>query len=307
MPKTYQTLESPARSSDTVVTEPLPVTTWRSALVVDQSHPFYFDHPLDHVPGIMMITALLELIRAAGPEMDPGPVMDAEGVAAEGGWARISLWFPRFCELDWETELQVCPSTTARAWTVVATQQLGPVCLGTVAFLDLDPLANRKQVPAYEEEPSLETIPGYLVHRVRAENILLGRVRREDGGPVRAAVLSPGTEDHLFALRGGSARTPEELIEAARQAAIMLWPYAHGWPSDVKLTLNSVTAELPISVDRSTPLEVRWWPKPVNGRKARTSLEVVAGACRPELAGLITISMQAWSGAEWNELRSARQ
>jgi hypothetical protein len=306
MARTYQLPESSTRTGDDVVTPPAPVTTWRSRLVIDQSHPFYFDHPLDHVPGIMMITALMGLVRAIGAQPAPGHGAGGDAVA-QPGWTRISLWFPRFCELDRDTELQACPSATAGAWTVLAAQPPGPVCLGTVALLDADPLANRKEVSAYETTPSLETIPGYLVHRIRAENILLGKVRREKNGPVRAAILSPRTTDHLFAVRGGGARTPEELIEAARQAAVMLWPYAHGWPADVKLTLNSLTAELPVQLDRSTPLEVRWWPTPIRGKSARTSFEVVAGMSNPELAGLITITMQAWSGAEWDELRSARK
>ncbi len=314
MPKTFRALDFPAarshrttvRNPDAVMTEPDPVAAWRCKLVVDTDDPFYFDHPLDHVPGIMLITALLGLVRGTARRTPVrGPAASAD--AGEQGWTRTSLWFPRFCELDHDTELHACPSIRTANWTVIATQPFGPVCLGTFQHLDADPFAHRKQVPGYEQAPSLRAIPGRLVHRARPENILLGDVRQESSGPVRAAVLQPGSDDHLFAVRGGAARTAEELIEAARQATVMLWQYAHGWSADVKLTLNSVSAELPISIDRRIPLEVRWWPKPANGNKARTSFELVSRADRPELVGLITITSQAWSDSEWKRLRSGRK
>lgn len=33
-------------------------------LIVDQTHPFFYDHPLDHVPGILLIEGALQLARA---------------------------------------------------------------------------------------------------------------------------------------------------------------------------------------------------------------------------------------------------
>ncbi len=38
-------------------------------LVVDTAHPFYFDHPLDHVPGLLLLEAAVQAAqaRAAGP------------------------------------------------------------------------------------------------------------------------------------------------------------------------------------------------------------------------------------------------
>ena len=33
--------------------------------IVDEGHPYYFDHPLDHVPGILLLEAALQLTEVA--------------------------------------------------------------------------------------------------------------------------------------------------------------------------------------------------------------------------------------------------
>lgn len=35
----------------------LPNGTYLAAVHVDQSHPFFFDHPVDHVPGLLLVEA----------------------------------------------------------------------------------------------------------------------------------------------------------------------------------------------------------------------------------------------------------
>lgn len=45
-----------------------------AALIVDQGHPFFYDHPLDHVPGLLLIEAAMQLAgqwRAAHPGPEP--------------------------------------------------------------------------------------------------------------------------------------------------------------------------------------------------------------------------------------------
>jgi len=282
--------------------------SWQSVAGVNQAHPFYFDHPLDHVPGIMFIVELLGLVRQAFEQGEPAlAVHVVNGMSADRGWLRTSLMFPRFGELDTETELRAWPSLRPGQWTFVAGQTQFPACVGTVSFLRSAPVAARGPVPAYRSAPSPQPMPGYLVHRRRPENILLGEACQEEAGPLRCAVLSPGSDDHLFTVLGGQARTAEELIEAARQAAVMLWSHAFGWPADVRLTLNSVSADLPISVDRGVPLELRWWPHEIKGNKARASFELVAGVDAPELIGSINVCTQAWSESQWQRIRSAQR
>lgn len=45
----------------------------RAELLVDQTHPFFYDHPLDHVPGILLIEGALQLARAWSAAAVPEP------------------------------------------------------------------------------------------------------------------------------------------------------------------------------------------------------------------------------------------
>ena len=300
-----QTDSLPIRSNcPPAVREP----SWQSVSEVDLAHPFYFDHPIDHVPGIMLIVQLLGLVRQAVKQSEPAlAVSSGRDIPADRGWLQTSFSFPRFCALDSETELRAWPALWPGQWTFVAEQGLLQTCAGAVTFLRAASQAVCGPVPAYRSAPSRQPIPGHLVHRKRPENILLGEASHEEAGPVRCAVLSPGSGDHLFAVLGGAERTPEELIEAARQATVMLWCTAYGWPVDARLTLNSVSAELPVSVDRDMPLELRWWPREIKGNKAATSFELVAGSDAPELIGSIDLCTQAWSERAWQRIRSAQR
>jgi hypothetical protein len=149
-------------------------------------------------------------------------------------------------------------------------------------------------------------VDGALVHRVRAENILVGRPSHVDGAPLRTAVVDSADPAHFFTRRGGAVRHPEELVEAARQVAVLLWPYAYGWPADVRLSLNAVRADLPLAVDRTVPLELRWVPAPPREVKARARMQLVRGGAEPVRLGRFTVDTQAWTSAQWRRLRAGR-
>jgi hypothetical protein len=271
---------------------------WRATLAADIDHPFFFDHPLDHVPGILLVTALLELVRAAAT---------AEQAAPTPSWIRTALWFPQFGELGEPTELRVVsPAAGGGCWAVNASQSSGSVCHGWVTCGPVDepaaPPAARPAGPA--EAAGREWVDGVLVHRVRRENILVGPVSEGDDGVRRSAVVGSPAEDHFFTVRGGGVRHAEELIEAARQIAVLLWPYEHGWPTDVRLSLNRLRAELPATVDASRPLELRWRPNPLRGTKARARLELHDGTADGAPLGRFDIETQGWTESQWQRLRA---
>src|SRR5690349_10728812 len=86
---------------------------------VDQDHPFFFDHPLDHVPGMLLVAQLLDLARVVAPgTANPWP----------GRRLKLALDFPRFCELDLAAAMHLTadPATAgpdlAGDWRLLAEQ-----------------------------------------------------------------------------------------------------------------------------------------------------------------------------------------
>ena len=40
-------------------------TTFTTSLLIDATHPYFFDHPCDHVPGMLLLEGCVQLAQAA--------------------------------------------------------------------------------------------------------------------------------------------------------------------------------------------------------------------------------------------------
>lgn len=73
-------------------------------LRIDTSHPIFFDHPVDHVPGALLLDAALQTARAASQHPNGLPRA-----------VEIDSRFSRFVELDVPCELEAKPMPSADA------------------------------------------------------------------------------------------------------------------------------------------------------------------------------------------------
>jgi hypothetical protein len=302
---------APQRPQQGVLDAVAPAQAWRATLVTDEGHPFFFDHPLDHVPGIQLVAAVLELVREAAAELELVREAAAGDPPAEHRRIVTALWFPQFCELDEPTELRVVrPTQGGDCWSVHAAQSRGSVCQGWVQYQTKE--SDAPAVASSVVEPDgQDRAEGALVHRVRPENILVGPVARGADGVHRSALVRSSAEDHFFTVRGAGVRHSEELIEAARQIAVLQWPFEHGWPVDVRLSLNRLRADLPATVAADRPLELHWRPGPLRGTKslAKVELHDRAAADAPRDAdaaplGRFFVETQGFSAAQWQRMRA---
>ncbi|WP_212822640.1 AfsA-related hotdog domain-containing protein [Catellatospora sp. TT07R-123] len=254
---------------------------WTARLHVDQEHPFYFDHPLDHVPGMLLVAGLLDLARAVAG--DPA-----------AAWAEhrllLSLSFPRFCELTEPTALQCAPSGRD-AWALRAEQAGLPVCEGTLA------VAPGRPGPGDTAPPAVGPAPAHLVHRVHDRNVMVGELSRPHADVAEAAVLTSDAFAHC-----GDRRAPEEIIEATRQLCIMLGHVAHGRPADTQVVWLDVTADLPGAAPRDEALTLRWRPSPPErGGRASFPFALVTGSGRE--VGTITCRSHTMSRRAYEKIR----
>ncbi|WP_433478600.1 AfsA-related hotdog domain-containing protein [Spirillospora sp. CA-142024] len=242
-------------------------------LVVDESDPFYFDHPLDHVPGMLLFSGLLEL------------AVRADALRARGrrpGRVAAGLDFTRFCELDRGTTLSCRPVPGRnRAWTVAARQGAEEVCGGSIAFADQAPEPSAAAAPLAPPARAGRA-PADLVHRRRPENILVGEPVRPSRGVVECAVLRPPAGERPPA----EFRGPVEIVEAGRQFATMLEHEEHGRPMDATLLWVALRLDIPYRVRRDVPLLLRWPVTRVPGRRSRCAATLADASTGADLGSL---------------------
>ncbi|MEU7580361.1 AfsA-related hotdog domain-containing protein [Streptomyces sp. NPDC041068] len=217
-------------------------------LVVDKEDPFFFDHALDHVPGILVIAGLLDLIRTQSAEPRPD------------GRIKVSLDFAKFCEPDDDITVSVSPSAAGTeeepAWELAATVGTSTAVSGTAV---LHHKSAERFVPAAPEQRGEGLAAAELAHRERPENALLGAAWWAD--------------DRLFARAqrppvGHPLRTRPlvELIESARQFVTLIGHAGYERPIGDKFILCALEVDIPLGL---APGEVsmEWVRKPVDGRR----------------------------------------
>jgi A-factor biosynthesis hotdog protein len=265
-----------------------PPTSWEALLSVDRRHPFFFDHPLDHVPGIQLAVGLLDLVRGAA---------GAATTHAPGVRLRLSLDFVRFCELDGDVRLRV---TAARDGFHLRAEQDGQaVCEGR-AELDVDPVpVPVTAVTAPEARPA----PAHLVHRRRPENLAVGELHQPRPPSAESRVLAP-PPGHYLLQRDPTRYSAEELLEAGRQLSIMLGHVAHGRPLDSQMLWLAVALDLPCGLPRSLPLVLRWAGSAPDGDRSRFDLTLgVPG--NPGCLGALSYSSRTLSPQAYQRKRFA--
>ncbi|MFF1873754.1 AfsA-related hotdog domain-containing protein [Streptomyces sp. CB03911] len=263
-------------------------------VVVDTGDRCFFDHPLDHVPGIVLVAGVLDVVRAR----EPGRV------EAPGGRLRMSLTFDRMCELGQPVWLRGEPVAAGDGprWQFTALQDGAAVCRATVGIgAPAGPAVSAGSAPAVAsgaargaEDPADPA----LVHRHRPENVLVsGSVRTE-----RASVLVPQPGHRLA---GAGVHTPGALIESARQLATMLGHTAHGRDADAQMLWLSLEADLPTGLPVTVPLELWWEFTPARGARAVYRFAVV-DAASGERYGRCEIGVHTLSRAGYLKRRAAK-
>ncbi|MFC6083318.1 AfsA-related hotdog domain-containing protein [Sphaerisporangium aureirubrum] len=239
-----------------------------AVLRVDQDHPFFFDHPLDHVPGMLLVTGLLDLARAAA------------GARPGGHGVRLSLRFRRMCELDGPVTLRAEPVQDGRrdTFAVAAAQHGAPVCAGTIELIPADgdpPGAAGQGTSVPGGDVPVTPIAQELVHRSDVWNVVVGEpvVTRER---YEAALVSPPA-GHFLLRHGAERYAAEEIVEAGRQLVTAAMHGAHRRPRDTAMLWLSVSADLPAPAHRSVPLALRWEITPPRGGRAHFDLTLLAG------------------------------
>jgi hypothetical protein len=258
-------------------------------LPVDRSHPMFFDHPLDHIPGMLMLSEAMRQVGKKGP--------------AERRRMAATFTFHKFAEFEPAVETWMTPGETDGSWDSEMVQNGTVLCGGRFSTPNSGPWAEvADEVPDTNPDgwrpPPRVPASGHLVRRSRSENVLLGQPASNED-LVRVALIDP-PEGHYFRARAADARSAEEMVEAARQFATLLWIRDPGTKPEAQLVLNEVEFDLPCSLPRSALVELRWHRQAMRGSRWRLVFEASAAG---HAFGTATVDFRGVSATAYRRLR----
>ncbi|MFD1625700.1 AfsA-related hotdog domain-containing protein [Azospirillum griseum] len=171
--------------------------------VPDTSHPFYFDHPLGHLPGLLLLDMALGAVeRAADPD------------GGNGFWFnRFEVAFRALAALNLPLDIQVTDDGPDGAHRCTLSQR-GRICAEFVGHGAVHRAAHPGDA---RESPAVlrpfTPVPPAAVRKLRPENVFLGNRRERECWPLAAAGRSASS---LAAARNGVYR-PVYLAECFLQ------------------------------------------------------------------------------------------
>ncbi|BAJ32389.1 MULTISPECIES: hypothetical protein [Kitasatospora] len=236
---------------------------WLADLVVDRRDPFFFDRPVDHVPGMLLVCAMADLVAAG----------DAVPAA---GRVEAAIAFHTTAALGTPTELRADSFEDGRRRAV---QVFQPATLIADGWAEFSPAATAPgrtasaPMPVSAPVPVPVPVPVRSAHRGRPENVLIGDPS-EPGGVVTAAVLSPPAGHPLGGRRPGTRRT-EAIIESGRQLSAWLAHRTTDWPPDARLLPHGLTIDLPYGLPDTLPLALRRRPAPISAHRTEYRYDLI--------------------------------
>jgi hypothetical protein len=247
---------------------------------VNLRDPVFFDHPLDHVPGMLLAVAMLELA-------EHNSMLEPDNVV-------FRLTFAKFCELGAPVEVTAIRESGGTN-RVESIQSGRSIAKGILRQRDTQVTMDRTPVPALGDGP----ISGELVHRADPRNIAVGPLTIEDGC-VWARVREQGAIGGLPPRAGVVA----SILEAARQFAIAI---LHGWgahPMGIKMIFVGLTADVPTAAPMGHVFRALSWQLalPEETRKLRIDVHEVGDETRK--VGSIVMASRCVEGDEYAQLRA---
>jgi hypothetical protein len=251
----------------------------RGFVRVDLQDPVFFDHPLDHVPGMLLVVAGLELAEHAAM-LRPAKVS-------------FRLSFTKFCELDAPVEVSaICEAGGNRIEFIQSGRRIARGLLGrreTALPAELAP------VPALGDG----SISSELVHRADPGNVALGPLTVEGGRVwtrIRAQPAIGGLPPRASAVAS--------IVEAARQFVIAI---LHLWgeqPMGTKMIFVGLTADVPTAVPKGhTTRALSWQPTPAEQTR-KLHIDVHAVSDRAIKVGSIVVASRCADGVGYAQLRA---
>lgn len=213
----------------------------QASMVIDETHPYFFDHPLDHVPGILLLEGALQLTELA--------------LALRGERAlfinSISVRFRRYTEKQVPITVLLQAGAHPNEFRVNLTQGGNAVC---ECVLGAGPMPANSQAAAAgaalpQGHPEMRQL-----HKAKQENVLVSGLEAHAGGwRVHTVPVAAG---HLFDDGDAQHFSLLYFLETARQCLMLVAHTRLGIPTGVPMNLVELRFALAAPIPRHQPLHI---------------------------------------------------
>ncbi|CAN5281759.1 hypothetical protein BH11PSE11_BH11PSE11_07520 [soil metagenome] len=280
----HAVLRAPARHAD---------GSLHAGLLVDESHPYFFDHPLDHVPGILMLEGVLQLAH-----------WGSSAPAGQESWvSSIQLRFRRFCEKSEAITLDLQPDGASQFNGLIS--QAGSVACKLKLHLGTAP-AHPTPSMAVAASDLMHLRPDRkLLHKHRPENVMVSAIFDQADGSKAVQTFAPPA-GHILAEGSPNYYGMLYLLEVTRQFVMLIAHTVWNVPLGLPMNLLSIQLDLDHPALRSQPLTISCRPGALG--EHRDSAIVVVEAelyAGDQRIGRASIAAQGLSSQAYRQQRNS--
>ncbi|MBF0300164.1 MAG: hypothetical protein HQK51_15690 [Oligoflexia bacterium] len=219
-----------------------------SRLIVDDTHPYFFDHPLDHLPGILLLEGAIQTLQHYLFVTD---INNKQGAGLYLSF--IDIKFQKYAEKHLTTEIKVSSSLQ------VEIIQDGQKCCLLTAKFKKDEDYNKCQdytndIKVFAEKSVIRPNKE-LLHKKREENVLVSEIISISADSVMATAL-PLSPEQYFSDGHPNWHTPSYLLELARQCMMQMAHTTLKIPLDVPMNIFSVNIKINSPIERNASLSM---------------------------------------------------
>ncbi|RON09023.1 polyketide synthase [Pseudomonas brassicacearum] len=209
-------------------------------LVVNEAHPYFFDHPLDHIPGILLLEGVLQLIELAMPPLT-GRVAYVK---------TLNIKFQQYVQKEGVIDLHLEQGKEPQVFNAKVMQAGKLMCTCTLGMA---------YSSAFETSPASEFTAvrcrdKALLHKAREENVIVSDMSGIAQGLSVDTLKLP--DEHFFQEGDPEHYSMVYFLEVARQCYMQI---AHSYlriPLNTPMNLLALSFTLDRPIPRNSPLSL---------------------------------------------------
>lgn len=222
-----------------------------ATLLIKENHPYFFDHPLDHVPGILLLEGVIQLFETALPDL-PKPEKGVYFMSS------IDITFRNWCEKDSPARLLLKRSGKDVSAFIARIEQNGKAVsrIGIRAGVAAPVPAARR-----EEHTIGPLADRELLHKHRDENVFVESLEKTNGGELYSCGVASPAEGHILNDGDADYYSMLYILEIFRQCAMLVAHTLEGIPIGAPMTLINIRIDMMRPLNRNEQFSIEYVPQ----------------------------------------------